>query len=31
MVEQARAGLAVLDNQLAGTGEIRNAAAVIRR
>ena len=30
MVEQARAGLAVLDDRLAGTGEIRNAAAVIR-
>jgi LuxR family maltose regulon positive regulatory protein len=30
MVEQARAGLAVLDERLAGTGEIRNAAAVIR-
>ncbi len=30
MVGQARAGLAVLDDRLAGTGEIRNAAAVIR-
>ncbi|MGH3416157.1 MAG: LuxR C-terminal-related transcriptional regulator, partial [Actinocrinis sp.] len=30
MIEQARAGLAVLDDRLASTGEIRNAAAVIR-
>jgi LuxR family transcriptional regulator, maltose regulon positive regulatory protein len=29
-VEQARAALAALDDPLAGTGEIRNAAAVVR-